>query len=41
MALVRLEKGEKTPRFKTLDAIAKAMRIRVSELLVKSEFLHQ
>lgn len=41
VTLVRLEKGEQTPRFKTLDAIAKALGIRVSELLVESEFLHQ
>ena len=41
VTLVRLEKGEQTPRFKTLDAIAKALGIRVSELLVESELLHQ
>ena len=41
VTLVRLEKGEQTPRFKTLDAISKALAIPVSELLVESEFLHQ
>ena len=41
VTLVRLEKGEQTPRFKTLDAIAKALAIPVSELLFESEFLHQ
>ena len=41
VTLVRLEKGEQTPRFKTLNAIAKALEIPVSELLVESEFLHQ
>ena len=38
VTLVRLEKGEQTPRFKTLDAIAKALGIPVSELLVESEW---
>ena len=35
VTLVRLEKGEQTPRFKTLEAIAKALRVRVPELLVE------
>ncbi len=39
VTLVRLEKGEQTPRFRTLGAIAKALEVDVSELLVKSEFL--
>ena len=39
VTLVRLEKGEQTPRFKTLDAIAKALGVGVSELLVEPEFL--
>ena len=39
VTLVRLEKGEQTPRFKTLDAIAKALGIRVPELLVEPEWL--
>ena len=39
VTLVRLEKGEQTPRFKTLDAIAKALGIRVPELLVEPELL--
>ncbi len=41
VTLVRLEKGEQTPRFKTLDAIAKALGIRVAELLVEPEWLLQ
>ena len=39
VTLVRLEKGEQTPRFKTLNAIAKALGIRVPELLVEPEWL--
>ena len=34
VTLVRLEKGEQTPRFKTLGAIAGALGVNVSELLV-------
>ena len=34
VTLVRLEKGERSPRFKTLDALAAALGVRVSELLV-------
>ena len=41
VTLVRLEKGEQTPRFKTLDAIARALGIRVPELLVEPELLLQ
>ena len=41
VTLVRLEKGEQTPRFKTLDSIAKALGIRVPELLVEPELLLQ
>ena len=41
MTLMQLEKGDQTPRFKTLAAIAKALGFPVSELLVESEFLHQ
>ena len=41
VTLVRLERGEQTPRFKTLDAIAKALKIRVPELLVDPELLLQ
>ena len=41
VTMVRLEKGEQTPRFKTLDAIAKALGIRVPELLVAPELLVQ
>ena len=39
VTLVRLEKGEQSPRFKTLDAIAKALGKRVPELLVEPESL--
>jgi DNA-binding XRE family transcriptional regulator len=39
VTLVRLEKGEQTPRYRTLDAIAKALGVRVSELLVEPERL--
>ena len=41
VTLVRLEKGEQTPRFKFLDSIAQALGIRVSELLVEPELLVQ
>lgn len=41
VTLVRLEKGEQTPRFKTLEAIAKALGRRVPELLVEPEWLLQ
>ena len=37
VTLVRLEKGEQTPRYKTLEAIAEALRVRVAELLVEPE----
>ena len=37
VTLVRLEKGERSPRFKTLDALAGALGVRVSELLVDAE----
>ena len=39
VTLVRIEKGEQTPRFKTLTAIARALRRRVPELLVEPELL--
>ena len=41
VTLVRLEKGEQTPRFKTLAAIARALGVGVLDLLVEPEFLHQ
>ena len=41
VTLVRLEKGEQTPRSKTLNAIARALGIRVPELLVEPELLLQ
>ena len=37
LAGVMTLKGEQTPRFKTLDAIAEALGIRVPELLVEPE----
>ena len=37
VTLVRLEKGEQTPRFKTLGAIADALEVRITELLVGAE----
>ena len=39
VTLVRLEKGEQTPRLKTLDAIANALGIGVADLLVDPEWL--
>ena len=41
VTLVRLEKGEHTPRYKTLEGIAKALGVDVSELLVELEVLRQ
>lgn len=41
VTLVRLEKGEQTPRYKTLGAIAKALGVDVADLLVDLEFLGQ
>ena len=41
VTLVRVEKGEQSPRFRTLDAIANALGRRVSELLVEPERLLQ
>ena len=41
VTLVRLEKGDQSPRFKTLDAIASALEIPVSELLVELEPIQQ
>ena len=41
VTLVRLEKGAQTPRYKTLGAIAKALGVNVSELLVEPEVLRQ
>ena len=37
VTLVRLEKGEQSPRFKALEAIAKALGIRLPELLVEPD----
>ena len=39
VTLVRLEKGEQTPRYKTLGTIARALVVDVSKLLVEPEFL--
>ena len=41
VTLLRLEKGDQSPRFKTLDAIASALDISVSELLVEPKSQHQ
>ncbi len=41
VTLVRLEKGEQSPRFRTLDAIARALGRSISELLVEPEWLLQ
>ena len=41
VTLVRLEKGEQTPRYRTLGAIARALGVDVSELLVEPEVLRQ
>ena len=41
VTLVRLEKGEQTPRLKTLNTIVRALGIRVPELLVEPELLLQ
>ena len=41
VTLVRVERGEQSPRFRTLDAIANALERRVSELLVEPERLLQ
>lgn len=39
VTLVRLEKGEQTPRHKTLGALSRALGVDVSDLLVEREFL--
>ena len=41
VTLVRLEKGEQTPRYKTLSAVARVLGVDVSELLVDLEVLRQ
>ncbi len=41
VTLVRLEKGDQSPRFKTLEAIARVLGRRVPELLVEPELLLQ
>ena len=41
VTLVRLEKGEQTPRYKTLGAIARVLEVDVSDLLVEPELLQQ
>ena len=41
VTLVRLEKGEQTPRYKTLEAVARALGVGVLDLVVEPEFLHQ
>lgn len=39
VTLIRLEKGEQSPRFKTLNAIAEALGIRARDLLVRPDLL--
>ncbi len=39
VTLIRLEKGEQSPRFRTLNAIARALEIRLGELLVSPDLL--
>ena len=39
VTLVRLEKGEQSPRFKTLKAVADALGMGARDLLVEPEFL--
>ena len=41
VTLVRLEKGEHTPRFKTLEAVARALGVGVLDLLAEPAFLGQ
>ncbi|MXY92051.1 MAG: helix-turn-helix transcriptional regulator [Caldilineaceae bacterium SB0664_bin_27] len=41
VTLVRLERGEQTPRYKTLRAIARALEVDVSDLLVEREILRR
>ena len=41
VTLVRLEKGEHTPRYKTLSAVARVLGVDVSELLVELEVLRR
>lgn len=39
VTLIRLEKGDQSPRFKTLNAIASALGIRARDLLVSPDLL--
>ena len=39
VTLVRLEKGEQSPRFKTLKAVAGVLGMETPDLLVEPEFL--
>ena len=39
VTLVRLEKGEQSPRFKTLKAVANALGVDAPDLLVQPEYL--
>ena len=39
VTLVRLEKGEQSPRFKTLKAVAEALGMEAPDLLVEPQFL--
>lgn len=39
VTLIRLEKGEQSPRYKTLNAVAEALGIRARDLLVRPALL--
>ena len=41
VTLVRLEKGEQSPRFKTLGEVANALGVGISDLLVEPELLRR
>ena len=41
VTLVRLEKGEHTPRYKTLSAVARVLGVGVLDLVVEPELLRQ
>jgi len=41
VTLVRLENGEHMPRYRTLEGIARALGVDISELLVEPELLRQ
>lgn len=41
VTLVRIENGEQSPKFKTLDALANALGVRVTDLLVESDWVNR